>query len=115
MTKYNLLETRSIMLDNEEQITIKYYLINETRYEGTNECIDGACALKGEREYNIYGIKLVKALKDADSIVEEDEIGGITDSEDVALGLLKTLADNTITPAVLGEVVDDWATEHLFA
>lgn len=115
MTKYNLLETRSIMLDNEEQITIKYYLINEKRYEGASECIDGTCALKGAQEYHIYGVKVVKSLCDTDLIVEEDEIGGFTDSEDIMTGLIKTLADNTITPAVLGEVVDDWATEHLFS
>lgn len=115
MTNYSLMETRSIKLENEVDINLKYYLINETRYEGNNECFEGACVLKDERLVNVYGVKLVKEVANTELAIEEDEIIGITDSEATAKILIKTLADNAITPMVLCEVVDDWATETLFA
>ncbi len=110
MTNYNLMETRRVKLENEEEIKLEYYLINSTRsIDGEGKCIDGE-NLVGE-ETNLYGIKLVKE----GTSYEEDEITGVTLSEEVALDLIKVLADNTVTPVSLVEVVDDWTTENLYS
>ena len=110
MTNYNLMETRRVRLENEEEIKLEYYLINSTRcVDGEGKCIDGE-NLVGE-ETNLYGIKLVKEGSD----YEEDEVTGVTLSEEVAVDLLKLLADNTVTPVSLVEVVDDWATATLYS
>ena len=115
MANYSLMEARSIRLEDQVDIKLEYYLVNDKRYEGNTESVDGAVVLKEERVLNIYGVKLVKRILGVEEVVEEDEIGGITDSEATAKVLIKTLAENLITPMVLGEVVDDWATEKLFA
>ena len=110
MTNYNLMETRRVRLENEEEIKLEYYLINSTRYvDGEGKCIDGENFV-GE-ETNLYGIKLVKEGSD----YEEDEVTGVTLSEEVAVDLLKLLADNTVTPVSLVDVVDDWATANLYS
>ena len=102
MTNYNLMETRRVRLENEEEIKLEYYLINSTRcVDGEGKCIDGE-NLVGE-ETNLYGIKLVKEGSD----YEEDEVTGVTVSEE--------LADNTVTPISLVDVVDDWATANLYS
>ena len=54
MTNYNLMETRRVRLENEEEIKLEYYLINSTRcVDGEGKCIDGE-NLVGE-ETNLYG------------------------------------------------------------
>ena len=83
MTNYNLMETRRVRLENEEEIKLDYYLINSTRcVDGEGKCIDGE-NLVGD-ETNLYGFKLVKEGSD----YEEDEVTGVTFSEEVAVNLL---------------------------
>ena len=110
MTNYNLMETRRVRLDNEEEIKLEYYLINSTRsVDGDGKCIDGENFV-GE-ETNVYGIKLVKE----GSTYEEEEIVGVTFDEEEAVDLIKLLADNTVTPISLVEIVDDLTTEKLYS
>lgn len=110
MTNYSLMETRRVRLENEEEIKLEYYLINSTRsMDGEGKCIDGE-NLVGD-ETNVYGIKLVKE----GITCEEDEVTGVTFSEEVALNLLKLLADNTVTPISLVDVVDDYTTAMLYS
>ena len=105
MANYNLVETRRVRLENEEEIKLEYYLVNSKRdIDGEGKCIDGE-NLVGD-ETNVYGVKLVKEGVN----YEEDEIAGITFSEKVAMDLIKLLADNTVTPISLVDVVDDFTT-----
>ena len=110
MKNYSLMENRRVRLENDEEIKLEYYLINSTRsIDGEGKCIDGE-NLVGD-ETNVYGIKLVKE----GVTTEEDEVTGVTFSEEVALDLLKLLADNTVTPVSLVEVVDDYTTARLYS
>ena len=52
-----------------------------------------------------YGIGAEKVQND--KVVDKDNIRCIFETEKEALGLLRTLADTTVTPFVLAEVIDE--------
>ena len=108
MTNYSLIETKSVRLENEEEIKLDYYLTNTMRYvDEDGKCIDEINSVGNDT--NLYGVKLVKSGIE----IEEDEILGVTLDEDLAMKLVKTLADNEVTPISLVDIVDDWSTEYM--
>ena len=112
MKNYSLLEKREVRLDDNEGMDLKYYLVGNKRSDCA-ECIDGG---KGCSEGEIvYGIKVAKVSPSKeDEVLDEDEVSGITFSMCEAKKLIRILADNTVTPIALAEVVDDWFTSHIY-
>lgn len=110
MTNYSLIETRRVRLENEEEITLDYYLTDTMRQsDDEGKCIDEVNLLGDDT--NLYGVKLVKN----GTTCEEDEILGVTLDEKMARKLLEVLAQNEVTPISLVDVVDDWSTEFLYS
>lgn len=110
MTNYSLIETRRVRLENEEEITLDYYLTDTMRQsDDEGKCIDEVNLLGDDT--NLYGVKLVKN----GTTYEEDEILGVTLDEKMARKLLEVLAQNEVTPISLVDVVDDWSTEFLYS
>jgi len=111
MKNYSLLEKRKVTLENKDEINLKYYLVDR-KGEGCNEeCIQGDNL--GVEDDVVYGVKLVKECT-KDKSVEEDEISGFTLSIKDAKNFIKKLADNTVTPLSLVNIVDDWITSKSF-
>ncbi len=80
---YSALEAR-LVFDEHNNFCINYYVLED----------DG-----------FYGIKAEKVQND--SVVDESSVKYIFETKDEILDLIKTLADNTVTPFAMAEIIDE--------
>ncbi len=96
MQKEYLIETRTVADEKGNLLYLNYYLAEEIR------------SLSTLTLYRI-GIRKIPAFR----LQEEEErwTPPLSDCEAIALGLLKKLSRNTVTPLCLFEVLDDLMSE----
>jgi hypothetical protein len=57
-----------------------------------------------------YGVRVTKHL---DSLIESDEVNGISDSRDTVVSIIKKLCQFEVTPISMVEIVDQLVTQGM--
>lgn len=99
------LQSREISLDQKLKAILDYALvISVSDTEISNESPEAFC----------YGISIDKYLvtDEGKELIESDCIEKITYNKDLALKFSSILAENTVTPDCLGEIVDELVSEY---
>lgn len=63
----------------------------------------------------LYGIKVCKRKTNTDRILEHEETYAISECCDKVMEILMYLAEGTVTPIVLLEMVDDWFSSETWS
>lgn len=92
MKKVKLQHTKNLVLENNEEIILKYYLVQRT-------------LLDPERE--LYGIQIDKQQGD---YTECEIVEGISYSEEDILAMIEKLYINDVTPISMIPIIDDLVT-----
>lgn len=92
MKVFNLMGEEKVLLENEKEMKLKYYLIESST--GTNGV-------------TLYGIKVEKIV---DEEKETEEINGVSYSKEFVTQIISTLIQYTVTPISLIEIVDEYVT-----
>ncbi len=93
MKQVKLLFSSRVMLDDEREMALDYFL---------TEMISEADLVTP-----YFGVGITKK---SGAITEADEICGVTASKETAVGILEKLYRYQVTPMTLAEVVDDLVT-----
>lgn len=99
MSYVNLIGEKRVLVDDEKEMILGYYLIKEPSKVVNDEDVN-----------NLYGIRIQKQFG---GIVESEEVQALSYSKEVVLQLIETLMEYTVTPMTLVEVVDDLITLKL--
>lgn len=102
MERVDLIGEKLVTLENQSDMTLQYYMVEESTLEGK---------ASGESEY-MYGIRVDKQYE---GIVESEEVRALTYSKSLAHEFVRTLMLHTVTPITLVETVDDLMTIKLFS
>ncbi len=96
MRVQELISTKVAGKDNNERLTLEYYLTEKESEESNAK---------------VYGISITKK---SDEGLESDVVENISYEKDQVLELLHTLSQNTVTPICLVETLDDLMTERMY-
>ena len=97
MKRIDLIGERNVTLEDQREMVLNYYLIEEPSKEN---------GVMNSSKY-LYGIKIEKQFG---GIVESEEVEALSYSKEVVLQLISTLMECTVTPMTLIEVVDELIT-----
>lgn len=95
MKKLYLEGTKTLILDDNKQVKLDYYLVEDLRNRG--------------QEISLYGIKIVKHL---DDYLETEYTEPISYSRVIVKEMVRKLWVNGVTITTMLEIVDDLVSEY---
>ncbi|MFU0828171.1 MAG: Group-specific protein [Lachnoclostridium sp.] len=95
MKKLYLEGTKTLILDDNKQVKLDYYLVEDLRNRG--------------QEISLYGIKIVKHL---DDYLETEYTEPISYSREIVKEMVRKLWVNGVTITTMLEIVDDLVSEY---
>ncbi len=96
MKKLFLEGTKTLVLEDNKEVILDYYLVEDYKY--------------GERQALLYGIKIVKHLGDC---LETEYTEPISYSRDIVKEIVHKLWHNEVTLVSMCEIVDDLVSEYV--
>jgi hypothetical protein len=96
MKKLYLEGTKIMILENDKEVKLDYYLVEDCKERG--------------QQVLLYGIKIVKHLE---NYLEMEYTDPISYSKDLVKGIVHKLWCNEVTPYSMLEIVDDLVSDYV--
>jgi hypothetical protein len=95
MRKLYLEGTKTMVMEDNKEIQLDYYLVEDFKDRG--------------QDISLYGIKIVKHLE---NYLETEDTEPISYSKDIVKHMVQKLWDNGVTLITMLEIVDDLVSEY---
>ncbi len=95
MRKLYLEGTKRMMLEDNKEVQLDYYLVEDFKDRG--------------QDISLYGIKIVRHLED---YLETEDTEPISYSRDIVKDMVHKLWNNEVTLVTMLEIVDDLVSEY---